>query len=310
DKGKEVIDEFGEVDRGVGVASAGVPDAVRPETARRHEADLPRFLGFRNVVDADAAGEAARGILQFVGRRAAEVRLLVALELLHRPDARRIHREQQVLVGLQVEGARARRAGNEVDYLRLLRIAHVDSGDAVVEAVADVRKAAMHHDLHAVALAAKVGMRHELDVLHVASPPPRKSWPMRGSPRIARALFCIRIRPSSSTTPWSEFSSARLAFCSIRRSVMPPWRSSRKSVKSSSTRIGERPIDGSSISRSLGSSSRPRAISRIFCSPPESVDAWWRALRRSTAKRSISASMRALRSAPFGAATPPNSRLC
>ena len=123
-----------------------------------------RLLRLRDVVDADAGGKPARRILQLVGGRAAEIGLLVALELLHRPDARRVDREQQVLVRLQVEGARSRRAGDEVDHLRVLRVAHVDGGDAVAEAVADVGVAAMHHDLHAVAAAAEVGMADEFDV--------------------------------------------------------------------------------------------------------------------------------------------------
>ena len=43
-------------------------------------------------------------------------------------------------------------------------IAHVDGGDAVREAVADVGVTAVHHDLHAVAAAAEVGMADELDI--------------------------------------------------------------------------------------------------------------------------------------------------
>ena len=66
---------------------------------------------------------------------------------------------------------------------------------------------------------------------------------------------------------------------------MPRARSSRSRANSSSTRIGDSPIEGSSISISLGSSISPRAISSIFCSPPESVEAWALALRRSTGKR-------------------------
>src|SRR5260221_2312396 len=301
--------------RSILILAAGVPDAVRSEAAGRHEADLLRLLGLRDVVDADAGSEAARRVLQLVGGRTAEISLLVALKFLHRPDARRVHRQQQILVRLQVESASSRRAGDEVDHLRILRVAHVDGGDAVAEAVADVGVAAMHHDLHAVALATEIAMADEFDVLccnraHGESPPPRNNCPIRGSPSIACARSCMRMRPSSSTTPWSEFSSARLAFCSISRSVMPPLRSSCSRAKSSSTRIGDRPIEGSSISISRGCSISPRAISRIFYSPPESVEAWGRALRRSTGKRSMTASMRGFKSVPFGAATPPNSRLC
>jgi hypothetical protein len=110
--------------------------------------------------------------------------------------------------------------------------------------------------------------------------------------------------------PKSDCSSARLAFCSIISTVTPRARRPRMRPNSSSTRIGDSPIDGSSISISLGSSISPRAISSIFCSPPDSVEACCRALRRNTGKRSIAASMRAARSKSFGAATPPSSRLC
>jgi hypothetical protein len=49
-----VIGEIGEMDRGVGVAAAGVPDPMRPEAIDRHEADLDRLIRLGNVVDPDA----------------------------------------------------------------------------------------------------------------------------------------------------------------------------------------------------------------------------------------------------------------
>jgi len=80
--------------------------------------------------------------------------------------------------------------------------------------------------------------------------------------------------------------------------------------KVSFTSSGDRPIDGSSISMSFGSSSRPRAISSSFCSPPDSVEACAPALRRSMGKRSISDSMRPATFASRPAAVAPSSRLC
>src|SRR6266849_6120470 len=79
-------------------------------------------------------------------------------------------------MGLQVKGARAGRAGDEVDHLRVLGVAHVDHGDAVAEAVADIGVTAMHHDLDAIAATALVAMADELDVacrdsVHGGSPP-------------------------------------------------------------------------------------------------------------------------------------------
>ena len=171
DDGEDVVGEIGEVDRGVRVAPAHVPDAVRAHAVGRHEADLARLLRLRDVVDPDAGGELDPGALQPVGGRAAEI-VLLGLELLHRPDARRVHRQQQIVVGLQVKRARARRAGDEVDDLRVLRVAHIEGGDAVAVAVADVGVAAMHHDLHAVAVAAHVRVADELD----AAGRRRASW--------------------------------------------------------------------------------------------------------------------------------------
>ena len=52
--------------------------------------------------------------------------------------------------------------------------------------------------------------------------------------------------------------------------------------KISSTRMGERPIDGSSRRRRVGLLMRPRAVASICCSPPESVPPYWlaRSFRR------------------------------
>src|SRR5262249_55337132 len=72
--------------------------------------------------------------------------------------------QQQILVRLEVDGARARRAGDEFDGLWRLGIAHIDDGNTVAEAVADVGEAAVHHDLDAVGAAAEVRMADERDV--------------------------------------------------------------------------------------------------------------------------------------------------
>ena len=62
-----------------------------------------------------------------------------------------------------------------------------------------------------------------------------------------------------------------MAFCSTIR-IVTPWSRRRISVwNTSCTRLGERPIDGSSIRMSFGSSSSARAISSCFCWPPESA---------------------------------------
>src|SRR5262249_40292540 len=104
-------------------------------------------------------------------------------EFLHGPDARRVDGEQEVVVGLQMKGARARRAGDEIEHLRARRVAHVHGRDAVAEAMPDIGVAAMHHDLDAVAAAAEVAMPDELDVagcngIHIARSLVPTCWSM------------------------------------------------------------------------------------------------------------------------------------
>src|SRR6516162_5676482 len=65
-------------------------------------------------------------------------------------------------MSLEMDGAGVGRAGQERDRPRVLQIAHVEDGDAVRIAVADIGIAAMHHDLDAVAAPALVGVADEL----------------------------------------------------------------------------------------------------------------------------------------------------
>src|SRR3989449_10852319 len=134
-----------------------------PDAVDRQEPDLGRLLGPRDIEHADTGGEAPRALRELVGRRRREVVLLV-LELLHGPDARHVRRQQQVVVGLEVNRAGVGRAGDEVDHPRSLRISNVHDRDAVAEGVTDVGVAAMDHDLNAVAAASLVRMTHERDV--------------------------------------------------------------------------------------------------------------------------------------------------
>jgi hypothetical protein len=99
--------------------------------------------------------------LQKIGRRSRVIGLRVDL---HRPHARPVDREQQIVMGLEVDGAGVGRAGHEDNGPRVLRVAHIDDADAVRIAVADIGVAAMHHDLNAVATPALVGVTDELDV--------------------------------------------------------------------------------------------------------------------------------------------------
>ena len=73
-----------------------------------------------------------------------------------------------------------------------------------------------------------------------------------------------------------------LAFCSTSRMVVPCWFSSRTMSKICSTRMGARPMDGSSSMSRLGFDISARPMASICCSPPDRVPAIWfcRSFRR------------------------------
>jgi len=156
---QHLVGELGIVDRDVSVATADVPDAMWPHPLGCHEGDLARRLGMRDVEDADAGR--ILPALQEIGWRSRVVSLRIDL---HRPHARPVDGEQQVVMGLEMDGAGVGWTGQERDGLRVLQIAHVEDGDAVRIAVTDIGIAAMHHDLDAVAASALVGVANELDV--------------------------------------------------------------------------------------------------------------------------------------------------
>ena len=79
--------------------------------------------------------------------------------------------------------------------------------------------------------------------------------------------------------------SACRAFCSISRIVTPPARRSFRIENTSLTISGESPIDGSSISISLGSSKQAARHFKSFCWPPDRVEAWALAFSLSIGKR-------------------------
>ena len=168
---QHLVGELEVVNRDIGVAAANVPDAMQPHPLGRHKSDLARRLGTRDVEDADAGR--VLPALEQIGRRSRVVGLGIDL---HRPHARPVDGEQQIVMGLEMDGAGVGWAGQERDRLRVLQIAHVEDGDAVRIAVANIGIAAMHHDLDAVAASALVGVADELDVARRYSihglPPP------------------------------------------------------------------------------------------------------------------------------------------
>ncbi len=70
-----------------------------------------------------------------------------------------------------------------------------------------------------------------------------------------------------------------LAFCSTMKIVVPCRLISWMMSNTCSTRLGDRPIDGSSMHSSLGRAISARPIATICCSPPDNVPEIW--LRRS-----------------------------
>ena len=151
------------VARGIGIAPADIPQPVQPQPVDRHKADLARLGRFRDVEHPQPGGEGLLALGEGVGDRGLEVVVGVGIAL-HHPDVRRIDRQQQVAMGLQVKGARVGRRGEETHRARVLRVAHVDDGKPVAEHMPDIGMALVHHDLHAVAVAVELVGADEIDV--------------------------------------------------------------------------------------------------------------------------------------------------
>ena len=96
---------------------------------------------------------------------------------------------------------------------------------------------------------------------------------MSGSASNSAAGRCSTSRPDSSAMASSEILRALFTFCSTISTVVPWSASLRSSLNTSCTTMGDRPMEGSSISNTRGRSSRARPISSCFCSPPESEEA-------------------------------------
>ena len=159
DDRQHLVAELGVVDRDVGVTAADIPDAMRPHPLGRHKGELARRLGLRDVVNTNPGRVLLT--LQKIGRRPRVMGLRIDL---HRPHARPVNGEQQIVMGLEVDRAGVGRARHEGNGSRVLRVAHIDDADAIRIAMADIGVAAMHHDLDAVAAPTLVGVADELDV--------------------------------------------------------------------------------------------------------------------------------------------------
>src|SRR2546422_4572325 len=125
----------------------------------------------------------------------------------------------------------------------------------------------------------------------------RYAWRTTSDAASSRALPCPTISPFWSTKPWWAISRVFRAFCSIRKTVVPPSLIARMIPKSCSTRRGANPRDGSSSSRSFGRPISARPIASIACSPPDIVAAFCRRRSASRGKSPYTYSRRAATSA-------------
>ena len=164
DDRQDMVGEALPVARGIGIAPADIPEAMQPEPVDRHEGDLARLGRLRDVVDPEAGGKRLVASGKCLGDRALEIVVGVGIALQH-PDVRRIDRQQQVAVGLQVKGARIGRRRDKIDRGRPPRVAHIGDGEPVGKHVADKGVALVDHDLDAVASPVLVGMPDKLDVV-------------------------------------------------------------------------------------------------------------------------------------------------
>ena len=132
---------------------------------------------------------------------------------------------------------------------------------------------------------------------------------MCGSASNSLAGFCSTRRPDSSAIASSDTLSALLTFCSTISTVVPWSASLRKSLNTSCTTKGDRPMLGSSINKTLGRKSSARPTSSCFCSPPDRLEA--RLFMRSLT-RGKNASTSGMRSCVIllPRVMPPSSRFC
>ena len=159
---QDVVGEAVEQRRGVGPATADIPDAMQARALDRHEADLPRFVRFGNVIDRHPRRPIARrGLRLGVVIDGALVIALLVGEFGLREHVLVVHHEQQVAMGLQMQRPGIRRRRDKAHGLGRRGIADIDDGEALGEDVADIGVAAMHHDLDAVAAAVLVAVADE-----------------------------------------------------------------------------------------------------------------------------------------------------
>ena len=166
---EDVVGEAVEHRRDIGPAAAGVPDAVNAAALDRHEADLARLRRIRDVVDGKASGPVALacrrslGFARLIAVRA-DVILALVLKFRRSEHVARIDHQQEIAVGLEMDGPGVVWRRHVLDRLGCARIAHVDHAEALGEHVADKGVALVDHHLHAVLSPALVGVADQLHV--------------------------------------------------------------------------------------------------------------------------------------------------
>ena len=147
--------------RHVRPAATDVPDAVNADAAQRQKADFARPVRRGDIKNAKPGAPApvlnvADGLSYLTG----VVDLLVGEAGIGK-QIPGVDHQQQVVMRLEVHVPGARRRGDIARGFRIFWIAHVDNRKALRHHMADIRKAAVHHQLHAIRTTALVAMANQ-----------------------------------------------------------------------------------------------------------------------------------------------------
>ncbi len=169
DRDEDIVGETFHHRGRIGPPPADIPDAVQAGAVDRHEADLPRLSGARNIEYGHSGRPVARLRLHVATVRA-RLRLVVIPLVGHfglRKHVVAVHEQQQIVVNLEVKAPGVRRILDVVDRLRTSGIAHVDDREALRADMADIGIAVSHHDLLAVGAARLIGVTDQAHVVGV-----------------------------------------------------------------------------------------------------------------------------------------------
>ena len=198
DGDEDIVREPIEQRRSVSPASAGVPDAMNAAAGHRHEADLARFAGLRYVVDGHSGGPVARhragafGGADLLADRALIIGLLI-LEFGGGEHILGVDHQQQIVIRLQMNIPGVVRRGKVARRFWRARVAHVDDAEPLGKHMADIGKALVNHQLHAVGPAALIAVANQF---HIAG--------MVGLRQIGRHGGVLNSTMQMCTDEWSD----------------------------------------------------------------------------------------------------------